>query len=556
MLISVLLNAAVLKIVSAQLSVDINEDGVIDIIDLTIVALAFNSKEGEETYNPIADLDGNKEIDIADLTLVAVDFEKEIYSLTINVSGQGTTYPDFGIHKYVAGTQVNITAIADLGWRFSHWNDDAAGSENPLTVFMGSNRNVSAYFAEMFDATYRLYGLDFGPHIEEGEDPSTIISEEQLRQRMEIIAPYTEWIRTYSCNNGLENAGFIAHELGLKVAVGAWLGTDLSANEREISTLISIAQAGEADVLIVGSEVLLRNDLTGDQLVAYINRVREAVPTIPVATADTYGKLLQHPAVINACDVVLPNYYPFWEGININYAMYYLNLQHQQVVEAANCRPVIISETGWPSGGNQVGDAIPSPENARLFFMNFISWAKAENVSYLYFEAMDEPWKANTPEGPQGAHWGIFFGNGTLKPGMQDVFDGETMPDNWSSQEIVGGEGNPVIEFTYVPPLGSFENLRGQVWHVRPVENRVAVYIYVTNGWWNKPSWDYPSTITMPDGSWFSDITTGGVDEEATKIVAFLIPSAYSPPLMNGNSTLPQELEEECLAKVEVTRPE
>lgn len=77
-------------------------------------------------------------------------------------------------------------------------------------------------------------------------------------------------------------------------------------------------------------------------------------------------------------------------------------------------------------------------------------------------------------------------------------------------EEIPGGPGNPVIEFTYAPPYGSFQNLEGQVWHVKPSDYKVAVYIYVA-GWWTKPYWDRPLTTIQSDGSWICDITTGGV---------------------------------------------
>jgi hypothetical protein len=57
------------------------------------------------------------------------------------------------------------------------------------------------------------------------------------------------------------------------------------------------------------------------------------------------------------------------------------------------------------------------------------------------------------------------------------------------------------------------------------------------------------------NGSSFTcDITTGGIDQNATKIAAYLVPNGYSPPLMYGDSTLPAELEQNSVAKVETTR--
>ncbi len=401
---------------------------------------------------------------------------------------------------------------------------------------------------------YKTYGMDFSPYVD-GQDPNlgSEISEAQLTARLQIIANNTVWARSFGCTHGLEKFGMVAHSLGLKAAVGAWLSSNTTANNQEIANLITAANAGQVDLAIVGSEVLLRNNMPEGDLIAYINQVRQQIPAnIPVATADVYGKLLEHPAVIAACDVVLPNYYPYWEGVSINTSIATLHRQHQLVVAAAQGKPVIVSETGWPSAGNVICNAVPSPANASFYFLNFVSWARANNVSYFYFTSLDEAWKSNY-EGPQGAHWGVWDKDGVLKPGMQDVFDGQTMADNWTNAGVPGGPGTPSMEFAYVPPYGSSNNLFGQVFHVNTDDYKVAVYIYV-GGWWTKPTFANPLTNIGLDGSWECDITTGGNDPLATQIVAYLVPKTFSPPPMSGGQTLPPTLDQNAVAKTEIAR--
>lgn len=424
-------------------------------------------------------------------------------------------------------------------------NTDNQEVDNSLSG-EGQEENISPLI-------YKIYGLNFSPYMDD-QDPNLgcEISEEQIRARMEIIADYTNWIRTFSSTHGLENCGFIAHSLGLKAALGAWLDSDPVTNEEEIENLIACAKAGDADMLIVGSEVLLRGDLSEDELISYINKVKQEVPDIPVAYADTYGTFLNHPDIIDAVDVILVNYYPYWEGIRVDQAVAAVNNWHQEILKIAQGKKVMVSETGWPSEGEQIGNAIPSPENASYYFLNFVSWARANNVDYFYFEAFDEPWKAKY-EGLQGAHWGVWDKDGNLKPGMDCVFDGETVEDNWSNP-LPGGPGEPTIEFTYIPPYGSLDDLKGQVWHINPNNYKIAVYIYVNGGWWTKPYWSNPLTPIKTDGSWICDITTGGSDQNATKIVAYLLPNGYNPPLGKGESTLPQELENNAIAKLEIIR--
>ncbi len=53
---------------------DINNDGVVDIVDIVIVAIAFGSTPEDPNWNPIADLNQDGVIDIVDIVLVAIHF--------------------------------------------------------------------------------------------------------------------------------------------------------------------------------------------------------------------------------------------------------------------------------------------------------------------------------------------------------------------------------------------------------------------------------------------------------------------------------------------------
>jgi exo-beta-1,3-glucanase (GH17 family) len=366
---------------------------------------------------------------------------------------------------------------------------------------------------------------------------------------MEILAPYTRWIRTFGTGDGLEESGRVAHSLGLQAALGAWISADEAVNDSQLEELINRASIGEVDLAIVGSEVLLRGDLTEEKLLAYIERVKRALPDVPVAYADVYSQWIAHPGLVDAVDVVLANYYPYWEGIPIQSAIRALHGWHAQVVSVANGKQIIVGETGWPSDGNTVGRAVPSAEDAAFYFLNFVSWARALNIDYFYFEAFDESWKA-AYEGPQGAHWGVWDKFGNLKSGMDRVFNNETITDNWSGSTLLGGPGSPTIALTVVPPIGSSDDLEGQVLHVFAV----AVYIEVFGGWWTKPTFANPLTSIPPDGYWIADITTGGSDTSASRIAAFLVPFDYDPPSRSGQSNLPMQLQTVAVASVEVAR--
>ncbi|MBI3247848.1 MAG: hypothetical protein HYZ50_15195 [Deltaproteobacteria bacterium] len=113
----------------------------------------------------------------------------------------------------------------------------------------------------------------------------------------------------------------------------------------------------------------------------------------------------------------------------------------------------------------------------------------------------------------------------------------------------------PQIWFRHVPEYGSFDDLKGKVSGVKRKKYRVAVYIEVFGGWWTKPTFAQPVVKINKKKKWKSDITTGGFDAEATTIAAFLIPKGYSPPLLAGVFTLPNELDENAVAQAMVSRP-
>ena len=259
-----------------------------------------------------------------------------------------------------------------------------------------------------------MHGFCFSLY-EDGQKPGDIISKEQVRRRMKIIAPYTKWVRSFSCTEGNEFIPIIAHEYGIKTLVGAWLGDDPEINEKEIEGLIKLSNEGFVDIAAVGNEVMYRKDLTEDELLAFISRVKKAIlNTIPVGYVDAYYEFTIKPRITAACDLVLTNCYPYWEGCTLEYSLGHMKQMYHQALAAANGKKVIITETGWPSRGESFKDSHPSKENAIKYFINTQLWSKEEDIDIFYFSSFDESWKVGA-EGEVGAYWGIWDKNEKLK---------------------------------------------------------------------------------------------------------------------------------------------
>ncbi|MEL7147108.1 MAG: glycosyl hydrolase family 17 protein [Bacteroidota bacterium] len=258
-----------------------------------------------------------------------------------------------------------------------------------------------------------MHGLCFSPY-EEGQTPGDQLSEEQIRRRMEIIKPHIKSVRTFSCTEGNELIAKIAKEYGLQTMVGAWLGDDLEKNQEELDGLYKLADAGLVDIAAVGNEVLYRKELTEDQLLGYLNQAKSNISNASVGYVDAYYEFVDHPAVTEACDVILANCYPFWEGCPIEYSLIYMKEMYHKAAWAGKGKRVIITETGWPDQGTGIGGSIPTKRNAMTYFINAQNWSAEEEIEMFYFSSFDESWKVGA-EGDVGAYWGIWDKNGAPK---------------------------------------------------------------------------------------------------------------------------------------------
>ncbi len=297
--------------------------------------------------------------------------------------------------------KLNQLAIADLN----------VDTSTDINFNSKTDAEIKLLFADTLNKG--LHGMCFSPYLE-GQNIGDELSEAQIRQRMEIILPYTKWTRSFSCTQGNEFIPKLARQKGLKTMVGAWIGSDKVKNDIEVDGLIELAKNGFVDIAVVGNEVLLRNDLSEKEIISYIRKVKEAMPNIPVGYVDAYYQFIEHPNLVEACDMILANCYPFWEGCSIEKSSIYLKQMYAGVEQVAKGKPIIITETGWPNKGDNTKGAEPSESNAMKYFINSANWAAHKEIPMFYFSSFDESWKIHH-EGDVGASWGIWDKNENLK---------------------------------------------------------------------------------------------------------------------------------------------
>ena len=271
-----------------------------------------------------------------------------------------------------------------------------------------------------------LPGMCYGP-FRDNQDPDSGMfpSRQDMETDIRFASNLTGGIRTYGSGQTPGYIPGICDQIGMDCSLGAWLGKDKKANRKEIEAVIKIAHEGHKSLktLIVGSEVLLRKDLSEDELIAYINEVRERtkdVQGIKIAYAEIGGVILAQPKVTKSVDIIMPHIYSYWDGISIEQGAQYIVDYWSKISKTFPGKEIIIGETGWPSDGKTNWKAVASEENQARFFKEFTELARTNNIKYFYFEMFDEKWKEKF-EGKVGACWGLYESNGKIKPKNQKL---------------------------------------------------------------------------------------------------------------------------------------
>jgi exo-beta-1,3-glucanase (GH17 family) len=240
-------------------------------------------------------------------------------------------------------------------------------------------------------------------------NPTTRVSAEQIEQDLTQLVKVTDCVRTYSIDNGLDQVAGIAAKVGLKVMQGIWLGSDRLKNLNQIATVVALTkQYSNITSVVVGNEVLLRGEMTTNDLAAIIRSVKAQV-TVPVTYADVWEYWLRNREIYEAVDFITIHILPYWEDfpIRARYAAAHVDSIRQRMAVAFPGKEILIGETGWPSEGRMREGALPSRTNQARVVSEILLLAKQENFRVNLIEAYDQPWKRQL-EGTVGGYWGLF----------------------------------------------------------------------------------------------------------------------------------------------------
>jgi exo-beta-1,3-glucanase (GH17 family) len=284
--------------------------------------------------------------------------------------------------------------------------------------------------------------LSYAPYRRAGDAPwhaERPIRPEQIREDLLLLQPLTQCVRTYGVDHGLDAVPAIARELGFKVKLGVWIGGDHAGNDRQLDRAIELAREYRdvVDLLIVGNEVLLRHELSPNELVGLLAKARAAA-VAPVAYAEVWEFWERHAEILRAhVDVVAIHVLPYWEDepVGVAQAVGHVQSVLRKLSTTFAPLPVWLAETGWPAAGRQRGPAVPGIQEQTRFMRE---WLRVAPPDYNLIEAFDQPWK-RALEGAMGGHWGILDAQGRGKLAWHGPLPARLQPLGLIGGALAGG---------------------------------------------------------------------------------------------------------------------
>ncbi|KAI9483021.1 MAG: glycoside hydrolase superfamily [Benjaminiella poitrasii] len=194
---------------------------------------------------------------------------------------------------------------------------------------------------------------------------------------------------------------------GMTVLAAVWIdGT--SNDDVEITrlktNLKSSSDTSSIRGILVGNEVLFKNQMSSSQLIQKIKTVKAISGGIPVGSAETDATYSND--LMAASDFIGVNIHPFFAEVSVNDAYNNLVSRFNAFKSKAGGKKVYITETGWPSEGSNDGSAQPSLANTKTFATTI----SKSSLPYYYFEWEDSAWKASGTE----SHFGLLNSNAVM----------------------------------------------------------------------------------------------------------------------------------------------
>jgi len=344
-----------------------------------------------------------------------------------------------------------------------------------LACWLSASLHDSAPPTRLPDASgLRFPCLSYAPFRERGNAPTArhlIIPAQAIERDLRQISQLSHCVRIYGTSNGLDAVPAIARRLGMRVWLGAWLGSDPALNRRELESALQLARQHTdiVDRLVVGSEVLLRRELPVTALTALLDEARRR-SAVPIAYADVWEFWLRHAEALRPhVDEAVIHVLPYWEDrpVAVEDGVAHVLAIHAQVIAQLAPLPVAIGETGWPAAGRMRAGARPGSDEQTRFLRELLVSVhelrlQLPSSALNVIEAFDQPWKV-TLEGVAGASWGLFTADG--EPRYQAAGAAPLRSPHWLTDIAMAGGAMALLLWSLLALRGSGIGSGSIGWH-------------------------------------------------------------------------------------------
>ncbi|MGH9673611.1 MAG: hypothetical protein ACRD44_10550, partial [Bryobacteraceae bacterium] len=198
--------------------------------------------------------------------------------------------------------------------------------------------------------------------------------------------------------------------------------------------------------VLVGNETQAPTRLrTQEELINMIRRVRKVLDgRVRVSAAEIYSTWLSdgrlNEELIREVDIVTVHLYPYFDGRSARDGAQYLYSRLDELRAGMRARslerPIVVGETGFPSQGRIVGEAVPSPDALGMYLADLLWYAPLRpeylifwfNVADAYWQKVAELGRPPLEQYGVEASFGIFTWDRRLRPQIVHLFPPVPLP--------------------------------------------------------------------------------------------------------------------------------
>ena len=245
---------------------------------------------------------------------------------------------------------------------------------------------------------HRQFGISYSPYRADRSCKTLA----QVNQDLGKLSEYS-FVRIYGTDCGQTKlVATAARQHKMQVFAGIYDLTDFPKSLQSFSDAATGAN-GQKDwsvfhTIAIGNELVNGGTHSPAEVAAAVQEARTFLRSQgyngPVVTVDTFSVLLKHPELCIVSDYCAANCHAFFDATQQphNAGPYALEQAHS-VSAAAGGKRTIITESGWPHGGQANGAAVPSPENQRVAIESIRRSFAHRGDDLVLFTAFDDLWK-------------------------------------------------------------------------------------------------------------------------------------------------------------------